>query len=75
MDRMEVLATHPDTPEFFGTEEIEKLQSAFVTIKSSGFPTSGREYLEGSHELALMRHLLLLNSGHAESLRIVQLRR
>lgn len=41
MDRLELLATHPDTPNFFGAEEIEKLQSAFVTIKSSGFPTSG----------------------------------
>lgn len=43
MDRLEVLATHPDTPNFFGAEEVEKLQSAFVTIKSSGFPTSGTE--------------------------------
>lgn len=43
MDHLEVLATHSDTPDFFGAAEIEKLQSAFVTIKSSGFPTSGMQ--------------------------------
>jgi hypothetical protein len=42
MDAFEILATHDDTQNFFGAEEAEKLQSSFVTLKSSGFPNSGK---------------------------------
>jgi hypothetical protein len=44
MDAFEILAAHTSTSDFFGAEEAEKLQSACVTLKSSGFPNSGRHW-------------------------------
>jgi hypothetical protein len=53
MDAFEILATHSDTSDFFGAEEAEKLQSAFVTLKSSGFPTSGKIAPQYSSRISL----------------------
>ncbi|KAJ9115050.1 hypothetical protein QFC22_005378 [Naganishia vaughanmartiniae] len=67
MDAFEMMATHADTQNFFGAEEAEKLQSSFVTLKSSGLPTSGQ-----SASFARIYHtrvMLILRRTNIEDLR------